>query len=71
MRLPEEFEKTTISTMLAEHPSIGDILTKHHIDCATCGSSSCLFKNVIATHTYDRKKAIMIEKEINEYLSGL
>ena len=71
MRLPEEFETITISTILEEHPLIGEILTKHHIDCVTCGSSSCLFKNVIATHTYDRKKAIMIEKEIIEYLSSL
>ncbi len=71
MRLPEEFEKITIGRMLAEHPHIGEILSKYQIDCVTCGSSSCLFKNVIATHTYDRKKAIMIEKEINDYLSGL
>jgi len=71
MRLPQQFEKITIGKMLAEHPQIGKILTKHHIDCATCGSSSCLFKNVIATHTYDRNKARMIEEEINEYLAGL
>lgn len=71
MRLPEQFEKITISAMLAAHPQIGEILTKHHIDCVTCGSSSCLFKNVIATHTYDRNKAAMIEKEINDYLSSL
>jgi hypothetical protein len=71
MRLPEEFEKTTIAKMLAEHPYIGEILEKHHIDCVTCGSSSCLFKNVIATHTYDRNQAVMIEKEINDYLSSL
>ena len=71
MLLPEEFEKTTISKMLAEHPQLGEILTKHHIDCAACGSSSCLFKNVIATHTYNRDKAKMIEKEIIDYLSSL
>ncbi len=71
MRLPEEFEKITIAKMLAEHPHIGEILTKYHIDCVTCGSSSCFFKNVIATHTYDRNKALMIEKEINDYLSSL
>ena len=71
MLLPEEFETTTIAQMLAEHPHIGKILTKYHIDCVTCGSSSCLFKNVIATHTYDRTKAAMIEKEINDYLASL
>ena len=71
MRLPEEFEKITISAILKKHPQIGEILTKHHIDCVTCGSGSCLFKNVIATHTYDRNKAILIENEINDYLSSL
>jgi len=71
MSLPEEFEKITISKMLSEHPQIGEILTKHHIDCVACGSSSCLFKNVIATHTYDSKKAQHIENEINEYLCNL
>jgi hypothetical protein len=70
MRLPPEFENITIGNILAEHPQIGEILSKHHIDCVSCGSGSCLFKNVVATHTYDRKKVGMIEAEINEYLAG-
>lgn len=71
MLLSPEFEQITIKTMLAEHPHIGQILTKYKIDCVTCGSGSCLFKNVIATHAYDPKKAILIEKEISDYLVSL
>ncbi len=71
MDLPEEFAQKTISSMLAEHPPIGEILSKHSIDCLSCGSTSCLFKNVIATHTFDRQRAVQIEKEINDYLAGI
>ena len=71
MILPEEFATITVSRMLAEHPRIGEILSQYQIDCVTCGSSSCLFKNIIATHTYDSKKALRIEKEISEYFSTL
>lgn len=71
MDLPEEFAHKTISSMLAEHPRIGEILGKHRIDCVTCGSSACLFKNVIATHTFDPQRAIQIEEEIHAYLAGL
>ncbi len=71
MRLPDSFERKTVSSVLEEHPAIGEILTRHHIDCVACGSTSCLFKNVIATHTYDPQKAIEIEKEIFKYLTEL
>jgi len=71
MELPEEFALKTVSSMLAEHPQIGEILNKHRIDCVTCGSSSCLLKNVIAQHTFNPQRAVQIEHEINEYLAGL
>ena len=71
MDLPEEFTQKTISAMLAEHPQLGEILRRYKIDCVTCGSTSCLFKNVIATHAYNPKQAAEIETEINEYLASL
>ncbi len=71
MDLSEEFAQKTISKMLEEHPQIGEILKKYNIDCVSCGSSSCLFKNVIATHTYNPKTALQLKNEINEYLAGL
>ena len=70
MNLPEEFANKTITAVLAAHPQIGEILQKHNIDCATCNSSSCLFKNVIKTHAWDPKQAIQIETEINAYLAS-
>jgi len=71
MMLPERFDQMTVKRMLAEHPHIGEILEKHQIDCVRCGSSSCLLKNVISQHTYDPKRAVQIEQEINAYLAGL
>lgn len=71
MDLPEKFAQMTVCRMLAEHPRIGEILARHRIDCVTCGSSSCLLKNVIAQHTFDPQRAIQIEAEINAYLAGV
>jgi len=71
MMLPDRFEQMTVTRMLTEHPQIGAILEKHRIDCVTCGSSSCLLKNVIAQHTYDSRRAAQIEAEINAYLAGI
>lgn len=71
MNLPEEFAKYTITAMLAEHPQIGEILRKHNIDCVSCSSSSCLFKNVTKTHAWDPKQAIRIETELNDYFASV
>ena len=71
MKLPERFTHLTIRDMLAEHPQIGEILKRHQIDCGACDSTSCLFKNVIATHTYDPRRARQVEQEINAYLDNL
>ncbi|HEY5674393.1 MAG TPA: hypothetical protein VIR78_11850 [Malonomonas sp.] len=69
MDLPEELKHKTIGAMLAEHPQLVEILKRYKIDCVACGSTSCLFKNVIATHAYDPKQAAMLEDEINAYLN--
>jgi iron-sulfur cluster repair protein YtfE (RIC family) len=71
MDLPAEYAQRTISSILTEHPRIGTILEQYQIDCASCGSSSCLLKNVIAQHTCDPQRAVRIAAEINEYLAGL
>lgn len=71
MNMPEEFVQRTISSMLEEHPQIGTILRKYRIDCVSCGSASCLFKNVIATHAYDPKVAAQIEVELEAYFCSL
>jgi len=68
MDLPEEFRQKTISAMLTEHPQLTEILQRYNIDCVSCGSSSCLFKNVVATHAYDPKQADRLENEIKDYL---
>ncbi len=68
MNLPEEDRHKTISAMLTEHPQLAEILKRYNIDCGSCGSSSCLFKNVITTHAYDPKQAARLESEINAYL---
>ena len=69
MDLPEEFNRKTVTSVLAEHPQLAEILRRYKIDCVTCGSTSCLFKNVIATHSYDPKQAAQLEIEINAYLA--
>lgn len=71
MDLPEEFTQMTIIAMLTEHPQLAEILRRYKIDCVSCGSTSCLFKNVIATHAYDPKQAAQLETEINTYLANL
>ena len=71
MNLPEELTHTTIAEILAKHPKIVEILKKYNIDCVACGSTSCLFKNVIATHTYDPQRAAQVEEEIRAYLTGV
>lgn len=71
MVLLEKYAQMTVSSLLADHPQIGVILEKHRIDCVSCGSSSCLLKNVIAQHTYDSRRAAQIEAEINAYLAGI
>ena len=69
--LPAAFAQETITNMLKEHPQLVEIFRKYKIDCVSCGSTSCLFKNVIATHSYDRKISVLIEEEINQYLSSI
>ena len=71
MDLPDKYALRTVSSMLEEHPQIGTILENHRIDCVSCGSSSCLLKNVVTQHTYDPQRATQIEAEINAYLAGL
>ena len=69
MKLPEEIAPLSITAVLEAHPQIGTILQKHNIDCVTCGSSSCRFKNVIASHAYDPKVAKQITAEIEAYFA--
>ncbi len=69
MNLPEEIAQSSISRVLEEHPRVGLILQKHQIDCVSCGSTSCLFKNVVATHAYDPKGAARIEAELEAYFA--
>jgi hypothetical protein len=71
MELPEEYRQKTIVDTLADHPQLAVILKKYRIDCASCGSTSCLFGNVIATHTYDPKQAARLEAEITDYFTSL
>lgn len=71
MDLPKEFAHKTVTSVLTEHPQLAEILKRYKIDCVTCGSTSCLFKNVIATHSYDPKQTAQIEIEINAYLAKL
>ena len=71
MNLPEALAKKPLIDVLEEHPPIGEILKKYKVDCVSCRSSSCLLKNVIATHGFLPKRAAELRAEIEAYLARL
>ena len=71
MNLPPEIGEQPINQTIAQHPKIGEILSKYEIGCVTCGVGICLVKDVVAIHALDPEAETQIEAEINAYLATL
>jgi len=61
--------ETAIQDVLAQHPTIGDILAKHDIGCVTCKVGICLLKDVVSIHALPPEEEAAIEQQINDYFN--
>ena len=68
MNLPAEIGEEAINKVMEQHPTIGEILSRHEIGCVTCGVGICLVKDVVSIHALGDEVEAQIEREILEYL---
>ncbi len=68
MNLPAEIGEEAINKVMAAHPEIGNILSRHDIGCVTCGVGICLVKDVVGIHALGAEAEAQIEHEILTYL---
>lgn len=71
MKLPQEIGDQAINQVIAQHPAIGEILSRYDIGCVTCGVGICLVKDVVSIHALGDEIEAKIEQEITDYLSRL
>lgn len=69
MNLPRGIGEQPINQTIAQHPRIGEILSRHEIGCVTCGVGICLVKDVVAIHALGAETEALIEQEITDYLN--
>jgi len=71
MNIPQGIGDQPINQTIAQHPRIGEILSKYEIGCVTCGVGICLVKDVVAIHALGAETEALIEQEITDYLNTL
>ncbi|TWJ16432.1 hypothetical protein [Geobacter argillaceus] len=59
-----------IQDVIAQHPTVGEILGRYDIGCVTCKVGICLLKDVVSIHGLSPEQEAAVEAEINAYLNG-
>lgn len=68
MEFRNDLGNKAIQDVIAEHPTVGEILDRFGIGCVTCKVGICLLKDVVAIHGLSKEDEAKIEGEVNDYL---
>jgi hypothetical protein len=64
MAAVRDLGEVAIKDVIAAHPAVGEVLSKHSIECVKCMVGVCLFKDILKIHNIVGDEEARINNEI-------